>query len=114
MKRYFLDYNERQIVHAAIRMASSTGMKSPFSKRAAEAIRNAKDAMDIGDIDPGIRGVIIEKIYQSIAYNKPWEHMGETYCYRGQFYQFRKQFCYLIADYMGLIDARQQHRERGG
>ena len=23
--------------------------------------------MDVGDIDPGVRGVIIEKIYQSIA-----------------------------------------------
>ncbi len=114
MKRYFLDYNERQIVHAAVRMDSRAGMTSPFSKRAAEAIRKAKDNMDVGDIDPGVRGVIIEKIYQSIAYSQPWEHMGETYCYRGQFYQFRKQFCYLIADYMGLIDARRQERKGGG
>ena len=64
MKRYFLDYNERQIVHAAVRMDSRAGMTSPFSKRAAEAIRKAKNDMDVGDIDPGVRGVIIEKIYQ--------------------------------------------------
>ena len=59
-------------------MDSRAGMTSPFSKRAAEAIRKAKDDMDVGDIDPGVRGVIIEKIYQSIAYSQPWEHMGET------------------------------------
>ena len=96
MKRYFLDYNERQIVHAAVRMDSRAGKTSPFSKRAAEAIRKAKDDMDVGNIDPGVRDVIVEKIYQSIAYGTPWEHMGETYCYRGQFYQYRKQFCFLI------------------
>ena len=113
MKRYFLDYNERQIVHAAVRMDSRRGKSSPFSQRAAEAIRKAKDDMDVGDIAPDVRSVIVDKIYQSIAYGQPWERLGETYCYRGQFYQLRKQFCYLVADYMGLIDARQQRGSRG-
>lgn len=114
MKRYFLDYNERQIVHAAVRMDSRSGKASPFSKQTAEAIRKAKDDMDVGKIDPGVRGVIIDKIYQSIAYGTPWEHMGETYCYRGQFYQYRKQFCFRVADNMGLIDARRQQSRGGG
>lgn len=113
MKRYFLDYNERQIVHAAVRMDSRRGKSSPFSQRAAEAIRKAKDDMDVGDIAPDVRSVIVDKIYQSIAYGQPWERLGETHCYRGQFYQLRKQFCYLVADYMGLIDARQQRGSRG-
>lgn len=108
MKRFFLDYNERQIVHAAVRIDSRRGKKSPFSKRAAEAIRKAKDDMDVGEIAPDVRSVIVEKIYQSIAYSQPWELLGETYCYRGQFYQYRKQFCYLVADNMGLIDKRRQ------
>ncbi|MCI8987970.1 MAG: hypothetical protein HFI60_19050 [Lachnospiraceae bacterium] len=113
MKRFFLDYNERQIVHAAVRMDSRSGGASPFSKRAAEAIRKAKEDMDVGEIAPGVRSVIVEKIYQSIAYGKPWEHLGETYCYRGQFYQYRKQFCYLVADHMGLIDTRRQQSGGG-
>lgn len=113
VKRYFLDYNERQIVHAAVRMDSRRGKSSPFSQRAAEAIRKAKDDMDVGDIAPDVRSVIVDKIYQSIAYDQPWERLGETYCYRGQFYQLRKQFCYLVADYMGLIDARRQRGSRG-
>ena len=108
MKRFFLDYNERQIVHAAVRIDSRRGKVSPFSKRTAEAIRKAKDDMDVGEIAPDVRSVIIEKIYQSIAYGQPWELLGETYCYRGQFYQYRKQFCYLVADNMGLIDKRRQ------
>ena len=61
MKRYFLDYNERQIVHAAVRMDSRAGKTSPFSKRAAEAIRKAKDDMDVGNIDPDVRDVIVER-----------------------------------------------------
>lgn len=113
MKRFFLDYNERQIVHASVRMDLRSGETSPFLKQAAEAIRKAKDDMDVGEIAPDIRSVIVEKIYQSIAYSQPWEHLGETYCYRGQFYQYRKQFCYLVADHMGLIDARRQ-RSGGG
>lgn len=106
MKRFFLDYNERQIVHALVRIDSRHKKTSPFSKRAAAAIRKAKDDMDIGETAPDVRSVIIEKLYQSIAYNQPWEHLGETYCYRGQFYQYRKQFCYLVAYNMGLIDKR--------
>lgn len=114
MKRYFLDYNERQIVHAAVRMDSRRGKSSPFGKRTAEAIKRAKEDMDVGEVAPGVRAVIIEKIYQSIAYGTAWERLGETYCYRGQFYQYRKQFCYRVADNMGLIDARRQQDKGGG
>lgn len=113
MKRFFLDYNERQIVHAAVRMDSRHGKPSPFSRKAAEAIRKARDEMDVGEVAPAVRGVIIDKIYQSIAYGTAWEYLGETYCYRGQFYQYRKQFCYRVADGMGLIDARRQ-KDKGG
>lgn len=112
MKRFFLDYNERQIVHAAVRIDSQSWKPSSFSKRTAEAIRKAKDDMDVGGIAPDVRKVIIEKIYQSIAYSQPWEQLGETYCYRGQFYQYRKQFCYLVAENMGLIDARRKQSGR--
>lgn len=114
MKKYYLDYNERQIVHAAVRMNSRRGKTSPFSKRAADAIKKAKDDMDVGEIAPDVRVVIIEKIYQSIAYGQPWERLGETYCYRGQFYQYRKQFCFLVADNMGLIEARKGRRTKEG
>ena len=99
MKRFFLDYNERQIVHAAVRLDSRRGKSSPFSKKAADAIRKAKDELDVWDISPDVRDVIVEKIF----------------CYRGQFYQYRKQFCFLVADNMGLIDARRRKQSgRGG
>ncbi len=108
MKRYFLDYNEKQIVHAIVRIDSRNGKPSPFSKRGAEAIQKAKDDLDVGEIAPDVRHVIVDKIYQSIAYGQAWELLGETYCSRGMFYQYRKQFCYLVADNMGLIDARRK------
>jgi len=108
VKRYFLDYNEKQIIHAVVRMDSRHGSASPFLKRGAEAIQKAKDDLDVGEIAPDVRRVIIDKIYQSIAYGQAWELLGETYCSRGMFYQYRKQFCYLVADNMGLIDARRK------
>lgn len=114
MKRFFLDYNERQIVHAAVRLDSRRGKSSPFSKKAADAIRKAKDELDVGDISPDVQFVIVEKIYQSIAYGQAWEYLGETFCYRGQFYQYRKQFCFLVADNMGLIDARRRKQSGSG
>lgn len=114
MKRFFLDYNERQIVHAAVRLDSRrTRKQSAFTQRAADAISKAKDELDVGDISPDVRDVIVEKIYQSIAYGQAWEYLGETYCYRGQFYQYRKQFCFLVADNMGLIDTKRR-RQNGG
>lgn len=116
MKRFYLDYNEKQIIHAVVRMDSRYrgGKQSPFQKRGADAIRRAKDELDVGDIAPDVQRVIVEKIYQSIAYATPWELLGETYCGRGMFYQYRKQFVYLVADNMGMIDARRKERSGGG
>lgn len=112
MKRYYLDYNEKQIVHAVIRMNRRSGKASVFAKRGAGAIQKARDDLDVGEISADVRGVIVDKIYQSIAYGQAWELLGETYCSRGMFYQFRKQFCYLVADNLGLID--KQRRDKQG
>lgn len=108
MKRYYLDYNEKQIIHAIVRMDSRSRKPSSFSRRGTDAIEKAKQRLDVGDISPDVRTVIIDKIYQSIAYGQAWELLGETYCYRGQFYQYRKQFCYLIADELGMIDGKRR------
>ena len=115
VKRFFLDYNERQIVHAAVRIDSRRQRKqSAFTRKASDAIAKAKDGLDVGDISPDVRSVIVEKIYQSIAYGQAWEYLGETFCNRGQFYQFRKQFCFLVADNMGLIDNRRRKQQGKG
>lgn len=111
MKRFYLDYNEKQIIHAAVRLNRKTANASDFAKRAADAIEKAKDDLDVGEMDAGVRDVIIDKIYQSIAYGQAWELLGETYCSRGMFYQYRKQFCYLVADNMGLIDSRRKKQQ---
>lgn len=110
MKRYHTTYEEKQIVFAAVRIDSKAQRRgrSQFGRRAREAIEKAEEEFDIGDISPEIRKTIIEKIYQSIAYSQAWELLGETYCSRGMFYQYRKQFVYRIADNMGLIDSRRR------
>lgn len=112
MKRFYLNYNERQIVHAVVREDARHGRQSNFGRRGASAIDKAKENLDVGDVSSEVRAVIIDKIYQSIAYSTAWEYLGETYCSRGTFYQYRKQFCYLVADSMGMIDTRRQERNR--
>lgn len=114
MKRYNLNYNEKQIVHAIVREDARRGQRSNFNRRSASAIQKAKDDLNIGDVSPEVRQTIVDKIYQSIAYSTPWEYLGETFCSRGTFYQHRKQFCYLVADNMGMIDARRQERNGKG
>lgn len=110
MKRYHLGYEEKQIVYAVIRMNRKAGGegRSVFLKRGAEAIAKAREEMEIGDAAPEVRETIIDKIQQSIAYSQPWEHMGETYCSRGTFYQYRKQFAFLVADHMGLTAGQRR------
>ena len=115
MKRYFLDYNERQIVNAAVRLDSrKRGKNSAFARKAAEAVARAKNDLDVGTISPDVRAVIIDKLYQSVAYGQAWEYLGETYCYRGQFYQLRKQFLFLVADNLGMIDTRRRQQSKDG
>lgn len=112
MKRFNLNYNERQIVNAIVREDARRGSTSNFNRRGASAIQKAKDDLNIGDASPDVRSVIIDKIYQSIAYSTAWEYLGETYCSRGTFYQHRKQFCYLIADNMGMINDKRRKANR--
>lgn len=114
MKRFNLNYNERQIVHAIVREDARRGTQSNFNRRGASAIQKAKADLNIGDVSPEVRSAIIDKIYQSIAYSTAWEYLGETYCSRGTFYQHRKQFCYLVAENLGMIDERRAKRNGGG
>ena len=115
MKRYFLDYNEKQIINAIVRedARDKANNKSGFRKKSASAIQKAKDSLDVGDASPEIRKHIVDKIYQSIAYSQAWELLGETYCGRRRFYEIRKQFCFLSADNMGMIDDKRK-RKAGG
>lgn len=115
MKRFNLNYNERQIVNAIVREDARRRTQSNFNRRGASAIQKAKDDLNIGDVSPDVRATIIDKIYQSIAYSTAWEYLGETYCSRGTFYQHRKQFCYLIADNLGMISTgRRKQNGKGG
>ena len=64
----------------------------------------AKEELDLGEVEGNVREVIITKIYESLLYNTPWELMGETYCCRTLFYAYRKQFCYLVALHLGIVE----------
>lgn len=112
MGRFYLDNDEKKIVKAVIhsdekrQKRQQAGKKTPFDTKAAAAIEKAKRDLDLGEVTEEVREIIIQKIYKSLLYNTPWELSGETYCCRSLFYEYRKQFCYLVAQNLGII--RQQ------
>lgn len=109
---FYLDNDEKKIVKAVIhsdekrQKRQQAGKKTPFDTKATAAIEKAKKDLDLGEVTEEVREIIIQKIYKSLLYNTPWELSGETYCCRSLFYEYRKQFCYLVAQNLGII--RQQ------
>ena len=80
--------------------------------KAAEAIKAAKKELPLEGTDPEVRRHIIDKLYTSLLYNTPWELLGETYCCRRLFYEYRKEFCYLIAVHMEIIEPEGGSRQQ--
>lgn len=116
MGRFYLDNDEKKIVKAVIhsdekrQKRQQAGKKTPFDTKATAAIEKAKKDLDLGEVTEEVREIIIQKIYKSLLYNTPWELSGETYCCRSLFYEYRKQFCYLVAQNLGII--RQQEGKK--
>ena len=96
----------KAIVHGDQKRQSRrrAGKHTGFDRKAAEAIKAAKKELPLEGTDPEVRRHIIDKLYTSLLYNTPWELLGETYCCRRLFYEYRKEFCYLIAVHMEIIE----------
>lgn len=118
MARATLDEDEKRIIRAVIhsdekrRRRQQAKKETAFDRKATAAIAKAKEELDLGEVDQTIRETIIAKIYTSLLYNTPWELMGETYCCRSLFYAYRKQFCYLVALHLGIVEAPRQQDKR--
>ena len=91
----------KAIVHGDQKRQSRrrAGKHTDFDRKAAEAIKAAKRELPLEGTDPEVRRHIIDKLYTSLLYNTPWELLGETYCCRRLFYEYRKEFrgCYCVA-----------------
>ena len=118
MTRATLDEDEKRIIRAVIhsdekrRRRQQAKKETAFDRKATAAIAKAKEELDLGEVDQTIRETIIAKIYTSLLYNTPWELMGETYCCRSLFYAYRKQFCYLVALHLDIVEAPRQQAKR--
>lgn len=116
--RYCIDEDTKKIVKAAVhgderrQKRRRKGNLTTFDIAAAEAIKAAKEELQLESYDKEARRLIIDKIYASLLYNTPWELLGETYCCRRLFYEYRRQFMYIVAQHLGMIDNGQQEPER--
>lgn len=88
------------------------GKHTDFDRKAEEAIKAAKRDLPLEGMDHTARAHIIDKIYKSLLYNTPWEMLGDTYCCRRLFYEWRMEFCYLIAVHMGIIEPEGSSRKQ--
>lgn len=104
----------KAIVHGDQKRQSRrrAGKHTDFDRKAAEAIKAAKKELPLEGTDPEVRRHIIDKLYTSLLYNTPWELLGETYCCRRLFYEYRKEFCYLIAVHMEIIEPEGGSRQQ--
>lgn len=113
-----IDDDTKKIVKAIVhgdkkrQIRKRKGKHTDFDRRAEEAIKAAKRELPLEGMDQTARAHIIDRIYQSLLYNTPWEMLGDTYCCRRLFYEYRMEFCYLIAVHMGIIE--KQAEDSGG
>ena len=111
--KYKLDNDNEKIVKAIIHAETGrqkrkqSGTMTEFDIKTEQAIQAAVEHMELQGYEAAIRQQVIEKIIDSLRDNIPWELMGETYCCRSLFYDYRKQFCYLVAEYMGIISGKE-------
>ncbi len=110
VQQFKLDDDTKKIVKAIIHADAKrqkrkrAGRQTEFDRKAEEAIRAAKENMRLCGYDDNARQHMIGKIYESLLYNQPWEMLGETYCCRRLFYEYRKEFCYYVAEHLGIIE----------
>lgn len=104
----------KAIVHGDQKRQSRrrAGKHTDFDRKAAEAIKAAKRNCHWKEQIQRVRRHIIDKLYTSLLYNTPWELLGETYCCRRLFYEYRKEFCYLIAVHMEIIEPEGGSRQQ--
>ena len=116
--RYKLEEDTKKIVRAIMNGEAKrsrrkrSGNSTEFDRRAEEATQKAKDMMRLPGFDNNTRKRVIDKICESLQYNTPWELLGETYCCRRLFYQYRKEYCYYVALNMGLIQKGSEINEK--
>lgn len=109
--QYKLDEDTKKIVKALVhadakrKKRKRAGDHTEFDQKAERAIAAAGEEMQLTGYDPVARRQVLDKIYESLIYNTPWELLGETYCCRRLFYEYRKEYCYRVAVHMGIIKA---------
>ena len=85
-----------------------TGQYTAFDRQADKAIEEAKENIGLQGFTGSTRDQVIGKICQSLKDNTPWELLGETYCCRRLFYEYRKEFCYHVAASMDMIGSSRK------
>ncbi|MDL2250465.1 hypothetical protein LJC51_07430 [Lachnospiraceae bacterium OttesenSCG-928-J05] len=107
--KYKLDSKSKKIVKAIMardeerQQRQQSGVATDFDNTVKAAIAYATKHITLEGVTPSARTHIIAKLYKSLADGTPWEHLGDTYCCRRLFYQYRTEYCYLVASHMGII-----------
>lgn len=113
-----VDNDTKKIIKAIIhsdekrKKRKKAGSQTAFDALADNAIKEAKAQLLEGVDDKEIRKHIVNKIHQSLLYNTPWECLGETYCCRRLFYEYRTEYIKLIS--VNMISILETWKEKEG
>lgn len=80
--------------------------ESAFDMQAANAIANALSSSCRDITCRTERKQMQEIIYRSIAYSIPYEYIGEVYCGRRKFYEYRNEFILAVAENMEMVSLK--------
>ena len=115
MKTHYIEKETKDIVkaiiHAEKKRKRQKKNQSQFDKVSSEAIAAAKKEMIEAlseEIDKGTSTELVEYIYESLIYNTPYEAIFNMCVCRRLFYEYRTEFCYLVAVNMKIINRSEK------
>lgn len=80
---------------------SQSGLE--FDRRAIAAVYVAMNSIGEDIPDDTARKCLQNRVMDSVSGHIPYEHMGECYCGRQKFYDYRRELCRRVAKEMGML-----------
>lgn len=74
-----------------------------FDRRAIAAVYAAMNSIGKDISDENMRKHLQKNVLESVGEHIPYEHLGECYCGRQKFYDYRRELCRRVAEEMEML-----------
>lgn len=92
------------------------GTATAFDIKVDNAIKTAMKELKLDGFTASTRKALIDKLYESIQYNTPWEMLGDTMVCRSLFYRYRSRLMYdgkeYTVPYQAVIHLKSRYNKK--